>query len=340
MNETDEWAGDERTARMVLATVCEPGDELTGSMLELVGAGGAVAVAGGGALPGGLDRASGQLWARRAAERLNPDRVRQVIDETARHRFEVLIPGDPRWPATGLDALGRRAPIALWAQGDAELLSAPTVRRVTLTGSRAATSYGEHVVIELAGDAARDGRQVVTGGAYGIDIAAHTGSLAAGGPSIAVLAGGLDRPYPAGNQELLARIGQTGLLISEAPPGVLPTRGRFEQRARLLAGLSGAVVVVEAAFRSGALRTAEQAIRLGRGLGAVPGPVTSAASAGCHRLLQERHAGLVTDWQDVRSLLDPAQAPSASGPGPAAQRSAAARRPTASGHDRPTGPTL
>lgn len=163
MHEIEALAADERTARTILATVCEPGDELTGRLLELVGARGAVAVVAGAARPGELDPAAGELWARRAASPLDPARVRELLDDTARYDLVVLTPGDVRWP-TGLRALRRRAPIALWVKGDADLLTAPITSRITLTGSRAATSYGEQVAVDLAGGAARDRRQVVSGG--------------------------------------------------------------------------------------------------------------------------------------------------------------------------------
>ncbi len=328
-------ARDERAARMILATVCEPGDELTGGLLRLVGARGAVAAAAGGALPKGLDPVAGELWARRAASRLDTVRVREALAETARHDLTVLIPGDARWPA-GLRALALRAPVALWMKGDADLLSAPVTSRVTLTGSRAATAYGEQVAVDLAGDVARDGRQVVSGGSYGIDAAAHRGALAVSGPTVAVLAGGLDRPYPAGNQALLERIARSGLLLSEAPPGVAPTRTRILQRTRLMAALSAGVVVVEAAYRSGALTTAEQATRLGRPVGAVPGPVTSVASAGCHRLLREHVAALIAGYDDVRSLVGPDPAESASG---LVRTGRGNGRGSAADRDRQVGPT-
>lgn len=258
--------------------------------------------------------------------------MHEVLDDTARHDLEVLIPGDARWP-DGLRGLGMRAPIALWVKGSTDLLSAPVTSRVTLTGSRAATGYGEQVAADLAEGAVQDGRQVVSGAAFGIDTAAHRATLAASGRPVAVLTGGLDRPYPAGNQELLAQIGQSGLLVSEAPPGVAPTRTRFTQRARMMAALSQSVVIVGAAYRSGALTTAEQAIRLGRAVGAVPGPVTSLASAGCHRLLREHGATPVTGYDDVRSLFDPAPDAPAARLGRIAQRDPPVSRASPPGHD-------
>jgi DNA processing protein len=145
---------------------------------------------------------------------------------------------------------------------------------------------------------------IVSGGAYGIDGMAHRGCLATGGTTVAALAGGVDRAYPAGHADLLGRIAQgPGVVIAEVPCGTPPTKWRFLQRNRLIAALSDATVVVEAGWRSGSLNTAGHASALGRPLGAVPGPVTSAASAGCHRLLREYDARCVTSADDACELL-------------------------------------
>ena len=215
----------------------------------------------------------------------------------------VLIPGDRDWPVS-VDDLGDSAPSVLWTQGAASILARPPSNLVTITGARAATSYGEHVAAETAGDLVQEERIIVAGGAYGIEGATHRAALAAGGDTIAVLAGGVDRPYPAGHSELLGRIADTGLVVSEMPPGAKPTRHRFLARGRLMAALSQATLVVEAGARSGALHTASHARLLGRGLGAVPGLVTSAASSGTNRLLRDQSARLVTGSGDVRQLLD------------------------------------
>lgn len=180
----------------------------------------------------------------------------------------------------------------------------PLTDRVTITGSRAASEYGVQVAGHLASDLAQQERTIVAGGAYGIDAAAHRAALTAGGSTIAVLAGGVDRPYPRGNSDLLARIGDLGVLASEAPPGATPTRWRFMARARLLGALSGATVIPEAGFRSGSLLVATEAHRHSRAVGAVPGPVTSAASAGSHELIKRGRAEIITDTADVTALLD------------------------------------
>lgn len=176
---------------------------------------------------------------------------------------------------------------------------------VAIVGARAATSYGEHVASELAGELADGGLSIVSGGAYGIDGAAHRGAIASQpGGTVAILVGGLDRPYPAGNAHLFERIvSGGGALVSELPPGSTPTRWRFMQRNRILAALAGATVVVEAGARSGSLDIAARAHAFGRSVGVVPGPITSAVSTGCHRLLRERMAAVVTNAEEVRQLL-------------------------------------
>ncbi|WP_353507128.1 DNA-processing protein DprA [Gordonia sp. ABSL11-1] len=145
---------------------------------------------------------------------------------------------------------------------------------------------------------------VVAGGAYGIEAAAHRAVLAASGQTVAVQANGLDRRFPSGNGELLNRVGDVGLLLSELPPGTTPTRNRFIARNRLMAALSGATVIPEASVRSGSITTVLQARDLGRGIGAVPGPVTSAASTGSNQPIKQGIASLITEASDVRELLD------------------------------------
>ncbi|QZY51321.1 DNA-protecting protein DprA [Leucobacter tenebrionis] len=155
---------------------------------------------------------------------------------------------------------------------------------------------------ELASNLTHAERIIVAGGAYGID-AAHRAALATGGQTLAVMVGGLDRLYPSGNRELLARVGDLGLLASEMPPGSAPTKWRFLARNRILGALSGATVVVEAGYRSSSLNVAARAAQLGRPVGAVPGPVTSVSSAGTHRLLRQGVASLVTDAADISALF-------------------------------------
>jgi len=224
--------------------------------------------------------------------------------------IDLVIPGDPHWPA-GLDDLGAASPHALWLRGS---LDAAQPRSVALVGARACTPYGQRVACELADGLAARGAVVVSGGAYGIDAAAHRGALATG-VTWAVLAGGLDRDYPVAHRALFAQIvADGGALLGEAPPGAVPARHRFLQRNRLIAAVTCGTVVVEAAWRSGALSTANHAAALLRPVGAVPGPVTSAASAGCHRLLREGTAVCVADVAEVLELVGPLAARPAAEP--------------------------
>ncbi|MCW2539062.1 MAG: DNA-protecting protein DprA [Frankiales bacterium] len=191
-------------------------------------------------------------------------------------------------------------PIALWTRGPADP-AALGVASVAIVGSRAATSYGEHIAAEWAYSLGQRDISIISGGAYGIDAAAHRGALAAGACTVLVSAGGLDRPYPSGNRLLYQQIAESGLLVSERPPGSAPHRQRFLSRNRLIAALGTCTLLVEAASRSGALNTVRYARGLGRVVLAVPGPVTSAMSVGCHEQLarDENPAVLARSPADV-----------------------------------------
>lgn len=208
--------------------------------------------------------------------------------------IRLVTPEDEEWPAQLLHAMllatergvpELAPPLGLWVRGPVSLDEA-LERSVAVIGSRASTSYGEHVAAEIAFGLADRGWTVVSGGALGIDGAAHRAALAADGVTVAVLAGGLDRPYPAAHGAMFERIAGTGLLVSEWPPGCAPYRRRFLIRNRLIAALSAGTVVVEASARSGTASTARRCRELGRSLMAVPGPVTSAVSVGTHELLR------------------------------------------------------
>jgi DNA processing protein len=261
--------------------------------------------------------AARQLRAGRA-----PERIRSLVgaraqqDETLadlrraeRCGARLVVPEDDEWPALPLHALTVAVssepddhkqqpdrtlapvpPVALWARGPARL-DELVERSVAIVGSRASTAYGEHVAGELGHQLGERGWTVVSGGAFGIDAAAHRGAMAAEAPTVAVLACGVDRPYPAAHGALFHRIAETGLLVSEWPPGCAPLRHRFLVRNRLIAALTRGTVVVEAAARSGAQATARRAQQLGRQVLVVPGPVTSAMSVGCHELLREEELG-------------------------------------------------
>ncbi|AZZ39434.1 DNA-processing protein DprA [Acidipropionibacterium jensenii] len=314
---------DERAARVALAVTLEPDDAVTGRLLAAVGGVETVRLAAGnGAFPKKVDSVEAGLWRNKLAPRMDARTVTQALSESDRLGLRILIPGDDDWP-TALNDLGDRAPTALWVRGASSFLAAPLSDRVTITGARAATSYGEHVTGELTSDLTHAERIIVAGGAYGIDAAAHRAALATGGQTLAVMVGGLDRLYPSGNRELLERVGDVGLLASEMPPGATPTKWRFLARNRILGALSGVTVVVEAGYRSGSLNVAARAAQLGRPVGAVPGPVTSVSSAGTHRLLRAGIASLITDATDVTALIDP----SARGRGQAVEREPDIARP-------------
>ncbi|WP_236561001.1 DNA-processing protein DprA [Arthrobacter sp. 8AJ] len=224
----------------------------------------------------------------------------------ARLGGRIIIPGDELWPAQVAD-LGIQEPICLWWRGEEQPLPALD-KSIALVGSRDSTSYGAAVTGDLAYSLAQRGFTVVSGGAYGIDAHAHRAALAGSStavPTVAVMAGGVDRFYPSGNEDLLRAVANQGAVLAEVPPGSAPTRYRFLQRNRLIAALSAVTVVVEARWRSGALNTAHHAETLGRAVGAVPGSVHSANSAGCHRLLRDGGAVCVTDAAEVAELASP-----------------------------------
>jgi len=222
---------------------------------------------------------------------------------------DALNAEDKFWPA-GLNDLGMHAPQVLWGRGQHSTLE-HFQNSLAVVGARASTGYGEHVTMETVSAIAEAGVAIVSGAAYGIDGMAHRSALAVGGTTMAFLAGGVDRFYPSGHDALLGRIMETGLVLAEAPCGYAPTKWRFLLRNRLIAASSQATVVMEAGWRSGSLNTANHAATLGRPLGVVPGPVTSASSAGCHRLLREYDAVCVTTASEMLELL-PGQPPALS----------------------------
>jgi DNA processing protein len=221
--------------------------------------------------------------------------------ETARAAgVRFVCPGGAEWPGQ-LDDLGDARPLGLWVRGRPSLRMW-ALKSVAVVGARACTEYGAHMAATLAAGLAEQGWVVVSGGAYGVDGAAHRGALGAGGATVAVLACGVDRPYPRGHTQLISRIAEQGLVVGELPPGDHPTPSRFILRNRVIAALTRGTVVVEAAHRSGSLVTARAAQRLGRHTMGVPGPATSGLSAGVHELLRGE-AALVTDVADVVELV-------------------------------------
>ncbi|WP_106814123.1 DNA-processing protein DprA [Microbacterium timonense] len=298
--------GDDETARRRYATVLwshatEPGDSVAGRLIAARGPVEALqAVLAGGALPELTPRELSDAR-KRWVPRLSMQAVTDAIRIAAVRGVQLVTRDDDRWPAQ-LDDLEVHAPLCLWVRGDLSAL--PRLRAsVAIVGARASTRYGDHVAMELAAELAANGVAVVSGGAYGIDGAAHRAALAADGLTAALLAGGAERAYPAGHTQLLDDVARSGLVISEVPCGTAPTKWRFLQRNRLIAAVSAATVVVEAGWRSGSLNTANHADSLSRPVGAVPGPITSAASAGTLRLIRECAAQCITSADDVREML-------------------------------------
>nr|WP_255495013.1 DNA-processing protein DprA [Nocardia sp. GTS18] len=251
------------------------------------------------------------------AARREMDSAAKDLETIQRIGGRVITPDDDEWPGwrmLGLDQLDtdrdREAavPLVLWARGPLSLRTA-SERAVAVVGSRCSSGYGMQVAGEIACDLAGRGWTIVSGAAFGIDAAAHRAALAVGGPTVAVLACGVDRPYPAQHDRLLAAIADSGLVVSEYPPGVAAQKHQFLARNRLIATLGDGVLVVEAGLRSGARNTVKWARRLGRPAMAVPGPVGSASSVGCHRMIREGEALLVTRAEDVIEEAGPLRLP-------------------------------
>ena len=247
------------------------------------------------------------------ARRRESDCAERDLDIMAGLGGRIVTPDDPEWPAWRLLGLGQldpgrdqdaAMPLVLWARGPLSLLDS-SEQAVAVVGSRCSTGYGELVTAEFTSDLAARGWTIVSGAAFGIDATAHRAALAAGAPTIAVLACGVDRPYPAAHDRLLAEIAEVGLVVSEYPPGVVPRKEHFLARNRLIAALADGVLVIEAGLRSGARNTVKWARRLGRPALAVPGPVTSATSVGCHRMIREGEALLVSRAQEVIDKAGP-----------------------------------
>jgi DNA processing protein len=290
----------ERRARLGLSCSLDGGDL---AVVELIARCGPV-----GAWAGIQDGALGEPAAERAARLSMAVVERRAAD--ARARF--VVPGDDEW-APGLADLAhageiqRRGgePYGLWLRGPGHL--ADLMRHsVAIVGSRAATAYGSGIAADLAADLVERGVTVVSGGAFGIDAAAHRGALAAGGPSVGVLACGVDVAYPPANASIFDELADNHLLVSELPPGAHPTRVRFLARNRLIAAMAQATIVVEAALRSGARNTAGWAVECGRPLMAVPGSVYSRASTAPHLMIRNGQAVLVTNAAEVMELISEA----------------------------------
>ena len=309
----------EELASIWFSIMCEPGDEFAGyirhslgvsTALRFVKAGNSAELVRqlaqarvqdiGTARFGDLNRVAGDALAR-WTPRLSATALTQSHDWLKRSKSWLITPQSELWPEN-LNHLGWAAPAALWGRGSPMALAA-TNQSLSVVGSRGATNYGAWVTGELITELRPFNISIVSGGAYGIDAAAHRAALAAGLTTVAVLAGGVDRLYPAGNHELFDAIIANGAVVSELPPGSSPTKWRFLQRNRLIAAISDATLVVEAGKRSGSISTANHATELGRPVGAIPGPITASSSHGCNRLIQSGQADLIQDGDDLLNLL-------------------------------------
>lgn len=298
--------------------ICEPGDGFAGQLIETFGPSAALKFE--------VDRISAKKYVQQFADagsdfaemqafgafekslidarerwsaRLSIQKVREAASKMATLDAWFITRASQHWPGQ-LEDLGRHAPRGLWGIGAPYTLKRPAI---SIVGSRMASSYGEYATGELVGPLTRQGYSIVSGGAYGIDAMAHRAALALEGVTTSVMAGGLDRLYPSGNRDLFRAISHSGALISEMPPGAEPTKWRFLQRNRLIAAIGLATIVVEANPKSGAISTANRAIELERPLGAVPGPLNSPGSDGCHKLIRESEATLVTCAEDILELI-------------------------------------
>jgi DNA processing protein len=301
----------ESYARAALTYLAEPADRWLNGLilahgatrtLEAIRSGRLPDPSGGFAMPQFMQRTlqrSVERWRVRLDELPTPDDVFAFRKSGIR----LICPGDAEWPEQLAD-LGDEQPYALWLRGTADLRF-NCLHSVAVVGSRAATAYGSYVAAEFAASVAARGWAVISGGAFGVDASAHRGALGADGVTVAVLACGVDVPYPVGHTELLEAVAAQGVIVSEWPPGRTVSRLRFLVRNRVIAALATGTLVVEAGERSGAVNTARHARDLGRRLMAVPGPVTSDQSAGCHHIIRDWQGTLVTTASEVIEHLSP-----------------------------------
>lgn len=293
-------AADERLARVALSRLAEPGDLRIAALVAEVGALRLHELLA-------SERDVGGVLTDVAA-RLADCEPERDLEQAARLGIRYVVPGDEEWPPQlddlqAAEPLGRAGgqPLGLWVRGPLRLDELP--RSVAVVGARSATTYGAEAAGALAREVVHAGWGVVSGAAFGIDVSAHRGALAGGGPTVAVLACGVDRAYPKAHSQLLDHLSAHDAVVSELPPGCAPTRLRFLTRNRLIAALCRGTVVVEAAVRSGALNTANWTTRLNRHLMGVPGPITSAPSEGVHQLIRSGAATLVTSGSEVLEVV-------------------------------------
>jgi DNA processing protein len=281
---------DEKSARLELFAAIECGDTFWGSEIALLGALETLT-----RIKDGFYRSS---KAEKAFSKLDPDGAPSLLEKITRAGGEFIVPTDQAWPAQLNDLA--TPPIGLVIKGKVESLHS---RSIAIVGTRNPTPYGARIASDFAAGFVDREWSVVSGGAYGIDTHAHKGALIAEGLTIAVIASGIDINYPAGNDRLFAEIAELGAIVSEVMPGTPAFPSRFLTRNRIIAALSVSTLVVEAAFRSGSLRTARDAAELMRPVMAIPGPINSPTSEGTHRLIGERAAEIVTSVHDAVELI-------------------------------------
>jgi DNA processing protein len=290
-----------RLARIALGLLVEPGHRDLGELVGQVGATVALDRLRTGTVAPGLLAAVRPRWG--PADPL--DIAGRALERAERLGVRIVTPEDDEWPPQLQDLVRISQPVSdpirrntypphcIWVRGPWPLAET-CERSVAVVGARASTAYGEHVAGDLGYGLAERGWTVVSGGAFGIDAAAHRGAMAAGGRTVAVLACGIERPYPVSHAALFERIAETGLVLSEWPPGADPHRHRFLIRNRVIAAATRGTVMVEANLRSGARFTLHRARALNRMVMVVPGPVTSAMSVGSHEELRVENTVLVT----------------------------------------------
>jgi DNA processing protein len=310
---------EETFARAALSMLTEPGDSFAGFMTQHLGSAKLLefeiarvdtdvfksALAQVDALEdaivkfGDFDVSHGEAR-ERWSSRLNLAALSAALDIALAVGAKILTPASNHWPAL-LNDLEFSTPHCMWVRSQ-NLSAIEELPALAVVGSRVSSAYGEWVTSEIVSDATARGMSIVSGGAYGIDSIAHRAALAQNQFTVAFMAGGIDRLYPSGNEEMLQAIGRQGALIAEQAPGASPTKWRFLQRNRLIAALGRATVVVEAGIRSGALNTVTHAQSLQRPIGAVPGAITSQASAGCNQLLRAGGAEMICSVSDAADL--------------------------------------
>ena len=289
---------DEKTAKLILFSVLDPIDTFwQGEVIRI------------GAVNTYQKIIKGSAYLRISEIQQIRDRVLRVNTDHLKSEIvaanaEFISSEDFDWPLSCQDLSA--PPIGLVIKGDRKLLTQLS-NSISIVGSRRPTDYGLIVANQLASYACKQEIVVISGGAYGIDTAAHKATLMAGGRTIAVLAGGVNNLYPLENRRIFTKIAENGLLISEVMPSVKTMPARFLTRNRLIAALSKATVVVEAEFVSGSIRTARDAAEIFRPVFAIPGQISSKLSDGCHRLIAERVADIATSLDEILEVIKPLQ---------------------------------